>query len=264
MAAIATTPEIREPASAPGFIPESVYWRDYYGQSDTVYEWSDGCLEEKPVSDYETCQIYNWFMKLLALFLETRPVAAAASLDMGFRLALPDKVAVRRPDLGVVLHSNTVPLAAKDMSYRGVFDLCVEALSDSDKIQKERDTVVKKAEYAAAGVKEYFILHDSDERAFYTLHDGVYVPLPPGDAGMIQSRVLPGFQFRVEDLLLRPASEEMMEDPVYRDFVLPMWGRERAQLQRETARRREAEQRAQAAEAEITRLRALLQEGREK
>ncbi|CAK0769242.1 hypothetical protein CCP3SC15_390018 [Gammaproteobacteria bacterium] len=67
----------------------------------------------------------------------------------------------------------------------------MEALSDSDKEQKERDTIIKKAEYAAAGVKEYYILHNSEERAFYRLNtQGEYVPISPHDGDVISSKVL--------------------------------------------------------------------------
>ncbi|CAK0763262.1 hypothetical protein CCP3SC15_20005 [Gammaproteobacteria bacterium] len=204
------------PPPSAEFIPEAIYWRDYYEQSDidTVYEWNNGYLEEKTVSDYENCTIYNWFMKLLLLFLNTRPIAAVTSLDMGFRLALPNKITVRKPDLGVVLNNNLIPLHADDRSYRGIFDLCVEVLSDSDRKQKERDTATKKSEYAAAGVREYFILHNSGEKAFYRLNaKGVYLPIQPTPDQVICSSVLPGFQFRITDLFNQPVEEEMIEDP---------------------------------------------------
>ncbi len=52
-------------------------------------------------------------------------------LEMGFRLALPNKVAIRRPDHGVVRHDNPVALAGPVQSYRGIFDLCIEGVSTS-------------------------------------------------------------------------------------------------------------------------------------
>lgn len=263
---------------SPPYMPESVYWHDYYELSDTAYEWNNGLLEEKPVSDYETYCIHTWFTKLLTLFLQTYPIAMMTGLEMGFRLALPNKVTIRKPDLGVALRSNPVPLHAKDRTYHGIFDLCVESLSDSNKDEIERDTIIKKAEYAAAGVKEYFILHHSPEQGFYRLNaQGVYVPIPAPN-GVICSNVLPGFQFRIADLLARPIEEKMLADPVYQRFVLPTWTQERKlwqqdreQLQQEATLRQEAEQRAktetdlrqqveQQAQAEIARLKALLNE----
>ena len=230
----------------PRHVSEAEYWRNYYvSPDDKAYEWNNGLLEEKPVSDYQTYLIYNWFRMLLDAFLQTRPVAASVGLEMGFRMDLPDKRAVvRKPDLGVVLHTNPVPLLPRERSYQGIFDLCVEALSDSDKAERERDTVVKKFEYAAGGVREYFILHHGPERGFFHPgRSGMYVPIIP-QSGVIHSRVLEGFRFRIRDLDRRPALAEMIEDEVYRDFVQPEWSRERVQLQQEAALRCKAEQRA--------------------
>lgn len=50
-------------------------------------------------------------------------------------------------------------MGLRDASYRGIYDLCIEALSDLDPADIRGDTVTKKAAYAAAGVPEYYILH---------------------------------------------------------------------------------------------------------
>ncbi len=58
----------------------------------------------------------------------------------------------------------------------------------------------KKAEYEAAGVAEYFILHSSAHRAFHRLgQGGVCQPIEPDEGGVVRSVVLPGFQFRLDD-----------------------------------------------------------------
>jgi hypothetical protein len=44
--------ESAEPQSADGLrVSEETYWKEYYLESDVHYEWNDGRLEEKPVSD---------------------------------------------------------------------------------------------------------------------------------------------------------------------------------------------------------------------
>jgi hypothetical protein len=136
-------------------VSEETYWTRYYLESDIYYEWNNGILEEKPVSDYQTWLVYAWLVQLLQHFLIERPIAGMVALEMGFRLALPSGVAVRRPDLGVVRNDNPQPLLPLDRSYHGIFDLCIEALSDSERSASERDLIVKKAEYAAGGVPEY-------------------------------------------------------------------------------------------------------------
>ena len=251
--AVGCPPPIRVPAAlSPGsadglWVSEETYWQDYYLESDIHYEWNDGLLEEKPVSDYETYLVYAWFVELLRHFLRARPIARMVALELGFRLALPGKTVIRKPDLGVVRDDNPVPLGPRDASYRGVFDLCIEALSDKERRGIERDTVTKKAEYAAGGVPEYYILHPAPERqAFFTrTAAGVYVPLVP-DAGVIRSRVLPGLQFRLDDLITQRAPEVLRTDPVYADFVLPGWQEAERQAAAERKARRLAEQRADA------------------
>jgi len=242
-------PLARTPVSHDGReVTEEEYWRDYYFESDVHYEWNNGRLEEKPVSDYGTFLVYAWFTELLQHFLRARPGARMVALEMGFRLALPTGTVIRKPDLGVVRDDNPVPLQPLDASYRGVFDLCIEALSDKDRRGIARDAVTKRAEYAAGGVAEYYILHrEPGHQGFYArTAAGVYVPILPA-ARVIRSRVLPGFQFRLDDLLTQPSPEAMRHDPVYAPFVLPGW--------------REAEERAAAAiqEAQVTAQRAQAQ-----
>ncbi|AUB83587.1 Uma2 family endonuclease [Candidatus Thiodictyon syntrophicum] len=235
------------PSAAGRYVSEEEYWRDYYLDSDVHYEWNNGRLEEKPVSNYETFLVYQWFMLLLEHFLTARPIARMVALEMGFRLPLPTGTVIRKPDFGVVCNDNPQPLLPLDASYRGVFDLCVEALSDQERRDILRDTVVKKAEYAAGGVPEYYILHRAPEQqAFFTrTATGVYVPIAPDD-GVIRSRVLPGLQFRVADLCRRPAHETLRDDPVYAAFVLPGWRAAEAHAAAQAQARREAEQAAAA------------------
>jgi hypothetical protein len=279
---MSTRPAIAEyPAEAPAdhaeWVSETDYWCHYYADADRPYEWNNGRLEEKPVSDQGTYLVYLWFVELLRHYLREHPLGQLAALEMGFRLALPDRTVIRRPDLGLVLAANPAPLLPLDRSYHGIFDLCVEALSDEDRASIDRDLVTKKAEYAAAGVPEYYILHRTDgQLGFFGLNPtGVYQAIVPVD-GVIQSRVLPGFQFRIDDLKRQPDPDRLLDDPVY-PFVLPGWReadrraaaaeaqaaaaaeRAAAEAQRaelEAERADATEQRAQAAEREVARLRA--------
>jgi len=244
------------PSDAGRYVSEEEYWHNYYLDSDVHYEWNNGRLEEKPVSNYETFLVYHWFMLLLEHFLTARPIAKMVALEMGFRLPLPTGTVIRKPDFGVVCNDNPQPLLPLDESYHGVFDLCVEALADQEHRDILRDTLVKKAEYAAGGVQEYYILHRAPEQqAFFTrTAAGIYVPIAPDD-GVIRSRVLPGLQFRVADLCRRPEHGTLRDDPVYAAFVLPGWRAAEEQAAAEANRadtevqaRRQAEQRA-AAEA---------------
>ncbi len=233
-------------------VSEALYWDAYYDCSDISYEWNNGVLEEKPVSDYLSFLLYLWFASLLEQFLSVYPIGKMVGLDFGFRLALPDKAAIRKPDLGVLSLKNPVDLDLYDRSFAGVFDLCIEVISDSERSEIERDTRVKFREYEQAGVREYYILdRKRTHTAFYRRGPrGLYQPILPEsghDPNLIRSAVLPGFQFRIDDLYRRPSQEEMAEDAVYKAFVLPFY--------QEALKTASAEKsRADRAEAEAARL----------
>jgi hypothetical protein len=108
-------------------VSEADYWEFYYLGHEVTYEWNNGILEEKGVSDYLTFQVYDWFLRLLMEFLSAHPIANRVGLEMGFRLALSNKVAIRRPDYGVVLHGNPVPLAGPINSYRVILIYALKA-----------------------------------------------------------------------------------------------------------------------------------------
>ncbi len=102
-------------------VTEAEYWEKYYeyADDDVVYEWHNGYLEEKPVSDRVTYLTYKWLLKLLDYYLDVHPIAKTTGLEMGFRLVLPDEINIRRPDMGVVLNDNPVPHLLDDKSYQG-------------------------------------------------------------------------------------------------------------------------------------------------
>ncbi len=228
------------------YISESLYWEKYYADSDINYEWNNGQLEEIPMTDYAKYMMYLWFVDALRDFLHVQPFARIIGLELGFRLVLPTKTTIRKPDLGVVLNTNPVPLGDHDRSYQGIFDICVESISDSSQTEVDRDAIVKREEYAAAGVQEYYLLDERGiETQFYRLNQqGIYEPLPRED-GVVRSLVLPGFQFRVADLYGNPAPSQMIDDPVYSAFISPFYRAERQRAEAAEARAEEAEARAE-------------------
>lgn len=218
-------------------VPEALYWEKYYADPDINYEWNNGQLEVVPVADYAKYIMYLWFLDVLRDFLHVQPLARIIGLETGFRLVLPTKTTIRKPDLGLVLNTNRIPLQDHDRSYHGTFDLCVESLSDSNQTEIDRDTMIKRDEYAAAGVQEYYILDERGiETQFYRLNRrGVYQPMPRTD-GVIRSLLLPGFQFRVQDLYHKPAPPQMVQDPVYNTFIAPLYRAERLRAEQAEAR----------------------------
>ncbi len=247
------------------YVPEALYWEKYYDTLLGNYEWNNGQLEELPLSDYAKFRMYLWFFNLLQDYLYVHPLARIMGLEMGFRLTLPTKVTIRKPDLGVVLDTNPAPLHDYDRTYHGIFDICLESISDSAQSEIDRDAITKRDEYAAAGVQEYYLLDERGiETQFYRLvRRGVYAPLPRVN-GIVRSRVLPGFQFRVADLYERPTPVQMVQDPVYNDFVSPLYRAERQRAEEERQHAEQERQRADDAEARIEQERQYTEEERQR
>ena len=266
-----TTPT-RLPSSSkePLVVSEAEYWQTYYEHPDSQYEWNNGLLEEKPMPDFLSISLYQWFFRLLEEYLTVFPIGRMMALEMGFRLELGNnKVSIRKPDLAVILHANPVVPHPTNRSFDGVCDLCIEFLSDSTPSEVERDTVHKKEEYAKAGVAEYYILDRLRKHtAFYSLNEqGVYDRMESQEPGVIHSRVLDRFAFRPEDLEKQVAFERLIVDPLYQPFLLKSFQQERAQKEEERqlkenalAREKKERQQKEKALAEVKRLRVLLQD----
>lgn len=218
-------------------VSEADYWKKYYNHPDFSYEWNNGYLEEKPVSDFKGSRMYRWFCGILECFFSAHPVGEIVTLDIGFRLALPGQISIRKPDLAVVLNRNAVPIAPDDATYSGTYDICIESLSHSSVREILRDTSQKRREYEAIGVGEYYILDArGTETAFLCRNRaGRYADIIPVD-GVICSALLPDFRFRVSDLYRQPSLEEMAEDDVYRGYVLPFYQEMRARAEQERRR----------------------------
>ncbi len=185
--------------------------------------------------------------------MEVFPVGQIMALEMGFRLDLGDKVSIRKPDLAVLLDTNPVKARPSDRSFHGICDLCIEFLSDSTPAEVKRDTILKKEEYAKAGVPEYYILdRRGNHTAFYQLNkQGVYEPMDGSEKGIIRSTVLEQFAFRRQNLEAQTPFKTLINDPIYKPFVLKSLQEEKRQKEEERLQKEQAL-------AEVERLRALL------
>ncbi len=233
-------------------VSEEEYWDRYYNHPDFTYEWNNGVLEVRPVADKRGSVTCQWFGQILNCYFQTYQIGAVVNLEIGFRLALPLRTSIRKPDMAVVLDSNPTVMRDDDCNYDGIFDLCVESLSHSSEKEVRRDTVTKKDEYGGAGVREYYILDARGiETAFYRLgRPGLYTRIIPVGGDIIQSGVLPGFQFRVSDLYTRPSLEELAQDGIYHGYVFPSYKEVKLRAEQEKLRAEKAEQEKQQAEKE--------------
>ena len=243
------------------------YWARWYENPypdiDVSYEWNNGRLEAKPLPNEPQLDLYNWFLDLLHRFISTYPIAKLINLETGFVLTIEDpaepsgqREAVRKPDIGVILNSNPVPWGGVDRRhFDGVCDMVVEAVSDSTLAEVLRDTEEKRRDYALAGVKEYYILDPGGEhmRFYRLIGGGRYEEIQPDLEGVIGSDVLPGLQFRLEEMERQPRMEELALNDVYSGYVIPRLqiavNKSEVEAQRaeeEAAARQAAEQRAEA------------------
>jgi hypothetical protein len=197
-------------------VTEEEYWDQYY--TDTPYEWNDGILEVKPLSDYRSNLLQIFFEDLIREYRNLGIKFQQIKCEIGFKMLLKKGKKIRKPDIGFV-GPDSLEMEELDCSYKGIFDLCVEFLSDSKPSEVKRDIQEKYKEYEEAGVKEYFILDRNETHtAFYRLNNGRYEPIKTSD-GIVRSEVLKQFQFRIQHLYSRPDLNELIDDPVYQHYV---------------------------------------------
>ena len=96
----------------------------------------------------------------------------------------------REPDVMVVLGKKQAQV--KPTYLDGPADITIEIVSPES---RARDYQIKFAEYARAGVPEYWIIDpDTNTVAFYHLGaDGGYHPIPVGPDAIFRSEELPAF-----------------------------------------------------------------------
>ena len=219
------------------YVTREEYWARWYENPypdiDVSYEWNNGRLEAKPLPNEPQLDLYNWFLDLLRRYISTYPIAKLINLETGFVLTIEDpaepsgqREAVRKPDIGVILNSNPVSWGGVDQRhFEGVCDMVVEAVSDSTPAEVLRDTEEKRRDYALAGVKEYYILDPSGEhmRFYRLIAGGRYEEIQPDAEGVIGSDVLPGLQFRLEEMERQPDLEELALNDVYAGYVIPKY-----------------------------------------
>lgn len=244
------------------YVSKEEYWAKWYEASPS-YEWNDGYLEAKPMPNIIQLRLFHWFFELLHQYIQTYHNAELMSLETGFSMIVPNpqksgamKEVTRKPDLAAIRHDNPVHWLEHERSYHGICDLCVEAISDSDQSEIDRDIKIKKSEYEFAGVQEYYILDPTNQHMhFYQRNaSGLYVEMKADAEGILRSQILPGFQFRRADLNRQPPLEELALDPVYQGYVLLRYQAATKQAEQE---RQRAEQEQQRAERYAAKLRAL-------
>ena len=121
--------------------------------NSSLLEFTDGNIEVLPVTTYKRQKIIKFLLFLLQAFLQK---SGGEVIFSPLRLQIrPGKF--REPDLLVALDANDSRL--QNEYWLGA-DLVVEVVSPDN---PERDTVIKRRDYAEAGIPEYWIVNPEDE-----------------------------------------------------------------------------------------------------
>ena len=202
--AVSTTAAEREQAPAAldpeivALLPQQGEWseHDYLwlsGQTNRLVEWTDGFIEvlPMPTPKHQAISAYL-FVALHSLMQRVGGVVLFAALRL--RVGAHK---FREPDL-LLVRSKDDPRQG-DQYWEGA-DLVVEIVSPDD---PARDRVVKREDYAEAGIPEYWIVDPLTEQiTVLTLGDGAYIEHGVFTRGSTASSALfPEFEVGVDAVL---------------------------------------------------------------
>ena len=157
-----------------------------------LIEFTDGCVEVLPMPTIEHQIIVRFLLDVLRAFVDPK------KLGMVLFAPLPVKLGVkgyREPDIIFNFTQNHIERSKK---YYDRADLVMEVVSD-DKRSHTRDYDEKRADYAKAGILEYWIVDPQEQRVtVLALEGGEYVEHASlQGAGAAPSKLLDGFTIDV-------------------------------------------------------------------
>lgn len=162
--------------------------------TNRMAELVDGRLEVLPMPTLKHQKLLKWLFKDLERWVE-RQGGLVLFAPLPVRL-FPGRI--REPDLLYIAREN-VPAA--DVAYPSRIDLALEIVSEGVD-SRERDYVAKRADYARAGVAEYWIVDPQEQHVMLlTLVDGSYQEhgtFRPGQT--VTSQLLPAWSVAVDQL----------------------------------------------------------------
>lgn len=159
--------------------------------ADRFAEWVDGEVIEFLPAKKQHQLLVGFLYQLLSLFTRLsvgdRVMVAPYAMRIGRSLREPDVLLVSAAQVGLM----------REAYLEGPADLVIEIVSD-DSVRRDRDE--KYHEYAAAGVREYWIIDPRGGRTradfFRLLPEGRYELFVTEDDERVDSSVLTGFWLR--------------------------------------------------------------------
>lgn len=163
----------------------------------------DGVIYMASPDNTEANKLNIWLGGLIDLFVETHELGQVFGSRVAFRL---DEGQGPEPDIAFVRKEREH--IVKRGFVDGPPDLAVEIVSP-DSI--ERDYVQKREQYRQAGVAEYWIVDELEQRVTLLRRTtaGAYREVKPRK-GVLHSQVLPGFWLRPEWLWQEPRPKKTM------------------------------------------------------
>lgn len=163
-------------------------------RTNRLIELNDGCLELLPMSTLFHQLLVEFLYLALKAWVEPRKLGkvlfAPLPLRMGIGKFRDADVLLFRPE----------HVASPHQRLTGA-DLAVEIVSPGE-TSRERDLVTKRAEYARAGIAEYWIVDPEQQRITVLVLDGTayreHGSFAPGQRA--SSVLLPGFEVAVADV----------------------------------------------------------------
>ncbi len=170
---------------------EFLAWAD----EDVHAEWVDGEVIIHMTAKQRHQAVVGFLIELFGLFNQFFRVGRF--LTAPYQMKLSPEGSGREPDILFVAREHASRLTEEGVA--GPADLVVEIVSDDS---VTRDRVEKFEEYEQNGVPEYWIIDPRPKRRraeFFQLDEhGQYQPVPVGQGGRYDSKVLPGFWLRVD------------------------------------------------------------------
>jgi Uma2 family endonuclease len=192
---------VAEPIASPPAPPRRMSyeaWRRWAAQQEGRSEWVAGEVIEIMSSSIRHADIVGFVFALLLQFVQFRNLGRVFMESVEMRLADSARV----PDVLFVAADRVGRLEPTRL--RGSADLVVEVISDDS---VARDTEAKFREYAAASVREYWVLDGRLEHVgarFFRLASDTYDEAFPDADGRYHSSVVQGFWFRLDWLQTDP------------------------------------------------------------
>jgi Uma2 family endonuclease len=132
--------------------------------SRRLVELSDGCLEVLPMPTRWHQLIVTYLLEMVRTYLKAHPVGEALPAPLPVHL-WPGKY--REPDL-VYASADRV---RNNPPYPEGADLVVEVVSEGEE-DRRRDLIIKRQEYATAGIAEYWIVDPQEQQITVLTLDG--------------------------------------------------------------------------------------------